>query len=271
MKNRLPIAVSVTALVVALLGATGAANAVTVAFAQNAAKLAGFKASKTKKKNTVVVRGRNGLIDRASIPPQARGARGASGPTGPAGPQGAQGAQGAQGVQGPPGEPNPNAEKLDGFDANELLRAAGAQASPTLANLSEATLASVSVTVPRTGRVLVMASVGPNATTGCPCRAVIRLQDPVSGQLSPFVVDTVERTVTDGFSGGLAATHLFPVTVAAPTSRTFNVRGYMYGSGTVVAAIDVQAVWIPFGATGAASTGVASALTPMGKPGAGAR
>jgi hypothetical protein len=99
MKNRVSIAVSVTALIVALLAATGTAGAV-ISFAANAGKLNGFKASKVKKKNTVVVRGRNGLIDRASIPPQARGARGATGATGPVGPQGAQGAQGAQ---GPPG------------------------------------------------------------------------------------------------------------------------------------------------------------------------
>jgi hypothetical protein len=125
MKNRLPIALSVAALVIAMLGATGAANAVTVAFAQNAAKLAGFKASKTKKRNTVVVRGRNGLIDRASIPPQARGARGPTGATGPQGLQGPQGPQGPQGLQGPAGAPNPNAvnsDQLDGLDSTDFQK-----------------------------------------------------------------------------------------------------------------------------------------------------
>jgi hypothetical protein len=102
MKNRLSIAASVSALVVALLAATGTAEAV-ISFASNAGKLRGFAPSKTSKKNTVVVRGANGKIDARSIPAQAQGARGATGPAGPAGPQGAQGAQGAQGPQGETG------------------------------------------------------------------------------------------------------------------------------------------------------------------------
>lgn len=113
MKNRLPIAVSVTALVVALLGTTGVAQAVqsaTVSFAANAGKLRGFAPSKTSKKNTVVVRGANGKIDARSIPAQARGA---------AGPQGA---------QGPPGAPNPNAvnaqnaDKLNGLGSDAFMQ-----------------------------------------------------------------------------------------------------------------------------------------------------
>ncbi len=101
MKNRLPTVLSVTALVVALMGATGIANAVVVSFAANAGKLSGFKASKTAKKNTVVVRGKNGKIDTRSIPTQARGARGAQGIQGPPGPQGPKGDPGA--VGGPAG------------------------------------------------------------------------------------------------------------------------------------------------------------------------
>jgi hypothetical protein len=69
MKNRLPVALSVTALVVALLGSTGAAEAV-ISFAANAGKLRGFAPSKASKKNTVVVRGANGKIDARSIPAQ---------------------------------------------------------------------------------------------------------------------------------------------------------------------------------------------------------
>jgi hypothetical protein len=143
MKNRLPTVLAVTALVVALMGATGIAQAVVVGFAANAGKLAGYKASKTKKKNTVVVRGRNGLIDAASIPRQARGARGATGATGPPGATGATGATGAQGIQGiqgvkgdkgdkgdigPPGAPNPNAldsDKLDGLDSSGFVQGEG--------------------------------------------------------------------------------------------------------------------------------------------------
>jgi hypothetical protein len=85
MKNRLPTVVSVTSLAVALVAlmtATGVANAVVVSFAANAGKLSGFKASKAAKKNTVVVRGKNGKIDARSIPAQARGPQGPQGPKG---------------------------------------------------------------------------------------------------------------------------------------------------------------------------------------------
>jgi hypothetical protein len=122
MRQRLPIVLSATALVVAVLGATpygeAASNAVLTSFAQNAGKLGGFVPSKAAKKNTVVVRGANGKIDRASLPttsaqlsrageqgPQGlAGSQGGQGPQGPPGERGLQGEGGLQGAQGPQGE-----------------------------------------------------------------------------------------------------------------------------------------------------------------------
>jgi hypothetical protein len=113
-KQRVPIVLSITALVVALLGATPygeAAGRVVAKYARNAGKVGGFKPSKTSQKNTVVVRGANGKIDRASLPTTptlaslgAQGPQGAQGPPGAAGPPGPQGEPGAQGAQGPAGE-----------------------------------------------------------------------------------------------------------------------------------------------------------------------
>ena len=107
MRQRIPVALAVTALLVAVLGATSlgeaASNAVRATFAQNAGKLRGFAPSKKAKKNTVVVRGANGKIDRASLP-LTRGPRGQAGLTGPVGPAGAVGATGAAGAQGPKGD-----------------------------------------------------------------------------------------------------------------------------------------------------------------------
>jgi hypothetical protein len=113
MRQRIPTVLSVTALFVAIFGATpygeAASNAALASFAQNAGKLGGFAPSKTTKKNTVVVRGANGKIDRASLPTTAAplgraGAQGAQGPQGPAGPAGAQGQPGGQGERGLQGE-----------------------------------------------------------------------------------------------------------------------------------------------------------------------
>jgi hypothetical protein len=118
MTQRLPIVLSVTALVVALLGATPygeAAGRAVAKFAKNAGKVGGFAPSKTAKRNTVVVRGADGKIDAASLPVSrvalgpsgAPGAPGPAGPQGPPGPAGPEGAPGPQGGQGPQGEQGP--------------------------------------------------------------------------------------------------------------------------------------------------------------------
>jgi hypothetical protein len=91
MKNRLPIIISVTALVIALLGVTGVGGAAvggTVSVTKSGLQKAG-----------VIKRGPRG-------PRGKRGPRGPIGPAGPAGPTGATGATGAtgpQGIQGPAG------------------------------------------------------------------------------------------------------------------------------------------------------------------------
>jgi Collagen triple helix repeat (20 copies) len=108
MRPRIPIVLSATALVVALMGMTplgeAASEQIRATFAQNAGKLRGFAPSKAAKKNTVVVRGANGKIGRASLPPGPRGPRGRRGPTGSTGPAGAVGATGAPGTPGAKGD-----------------------------------------------------------------------------------------------------------------------------------------------------------------------
>jgi Collagen triple helix repeat (20 copies) len=113
MKDRLPLAVSVAALLVALLGATPVGSAA----GEGAAAVRSVTPFAKK-----LPRGPRGP----------KGARGPAGRPGPAGPQGASGAQGPAGAQGPQGErgpegpPNPNAanaEKLDNLDSLDFLRA----------------------------------------------------------------------------------------------------------------------------------------------------
>ncbi|MBA3364842.1 MAG: hypothetical protein H0U03_03520, partial [Actinobacteria bacterium] len=129
MKNRLPIVLSTTALIVAVLGVTPlgeaaakVANIVPRAmFANNAARVDGISAARTPKAGHLVALGRNGQFPGSVIPrtiaveveqegPQGpkgdkgdRGATGAAGPAGPAGPKGDKGDIGAPGLNGAQG------------------------------------------------------------------------------------------------------------------------------------------------------------------------
>lgn len=95
MKNRLPLILSATALVVAVLGTTplgtAARNAVPRAlFAQNAGKVGGIKASRKPKPNQLLPLGANAKFPASIVP------------------EGPQGKQGERGPQGPPGPPATN-------------------------------------------------------------------------------------------------------------------------------------------------------------------
>jgi hypothetical protein len=96
LRERLPLALSIAALTVALLGATplgeAAGNAVRVAlFARNAGKVNGIRASRAPKPGHLVPLGADGTF------PDSVGARG------PQGPQGPRGAEGPRGPEGPAG------------------------------------------------------------------------------------------------------------------------------------------------------------------------
>jgi hypothetical protein len=106
--QRLPLVLSATALVVALLGATplghaaGAAAAKVVPFAKrsgyaaNAGAVDGISAARTPRAGLLVPLGPDGKLP-ASVAPA--GPQGLPGPVGPPGPQGAQGDPGLSGVQ----------------------------------------------------------------------------------------------------------------------------------------------------------------------------
>lgn len=130
MRDRLPIALSSAALVVALFGVTPLGQA-----ADDAAR-AGMGAAQAivpLKKKPRVLRGPRGprgpagpAGPRGAEGPQgAVGPQGTAGPQGPAGAQGPQGERGLQGERGPEGPPNPNAvnaDKLDDLDSTAFLR-----------------------------------------------------------------------------------------------------------------------------------------------------
>jgi hypothetical protein len=105
LKNRLPIVLSATALVVAVFGITPLGQATTniaqTHFARNANFLRGKAPSVKAGKNKIPVANKTGKLDRSW------GAVGPRGPAGTPGAPGAQGPQGSQGPQGPQGGPGP--------------------------------------------------------------------------------------------------------------------------------------------------------------------
>jgi hypothetical protein len=99
MKNRVPVILSATALVVAVLGVTPVGQATSTAiqthFARNAHFLRGHAPSQKAGKGKIPFAGKNGKLDSSW---------GAVGPRGPQGPPGANGANGAPGAKGDKGD-----------------------------------------------------------------------------------------------------------------------------------------------------------------------
>jgi hypothetical protein len=110
MKTRLPLALSIVAVLLALLGWTPLGEAAKVLpfvrFAANAGKVDGIRASRTPKAGQLLALDKSLRLPASIVPPGKNGKDGSAGPPGPAGPAGPQGTRGAPGPQGPPGTAN---------------------------------------------------------------------------------------------------------------------------------------------------------------------
>ena len=212
MRQRVPTALSVTALLVALLGATpygeAASEAVLATFAQNANKLRGFAPAKTAKKNTVVVRGQNGKIGRASLPAGLRGERGLRGPAGPVG------ATGAAGAKGDTGDPGNNS--LVAF-----ANVAGEDPTPSIRSFGGQGTTGASVTKCATGcfDIVFTGTYRPRAAS--------------RDQLSTFA--TVDMNTFDFAATSLPATE-------DPTTSQISVRVFTISAASILSAGDIPAL-----------------------------
>ena len=244
MKNRLGIALGLAALVVAALGTTSAGQA-----AGDALKASVGNAGVAGPLGTQVVRrGPRGPRGR-------RGPRGLVGPRGPAGPVGPAGPAGPAGPTGPPGAPNPNADTLNGYAANGLVRTARAAGSGTTLTGADVNQATVAITAPSAGFVFIQADY--NLTgSGCPCDGWFLIRDNVTGTLVPNYKILLKSTDTGVFaSGGMGWT--FPVTAGA---RSFSLQAHKVVGTTVgVDAPMLRAIYVPFGSTGGGTLGPAVA------------
>jgi hypothetical protein len=164
------------------------------------------------------------------------------------------GAQGPQGPQGPPGAPNPNADTLNGYHANGLIRTAlgAGPAYPSTVVLgscgtTETSVAQVSIAAPGAGYVVVSGSVtARNTGAGGTVRAHLF---PSTGPLSSYVYASV------GSGAGQAALHTLSshwvYQVAGAGTFTVDLRACTFAAGTDAFGGQVNAVYAPFGAAGA--------------------
>ena len=164
------------------------------------------------------------------------------------------GAQGPQGAQGPPGPSNPNADTLNGYHANGLIRTAlgAGPAFPSTVLLgscgtAETSVAQVSISAPGAGYVVVSGSVtARNVGTGGTVRAHLF---PSTGPLSSYVYASV------GSAAGQASLHTLSshwvYQVAGAGTFTVDLRACTFAAGTDAFGGQVNAVYAPFGAAGA--------------------
>ena len=122
-------------------------------------------------------------------------------------------------------------------------------------------MTSVSITAPAAGFVQVIADYN-TIGTGCPCEGWYILKDAVTSTLSGNYKITRNETNSTYHSGSLG--WIFPVTAGV---RTFQLRGFN-NVGTTVSAngASLEAMYVPFGSTGAGTlgttTGASSATSP---------
>jgi hypothetical protein len=164
------------------------------------------------------------------------------------------GAQGPQGPQGPAGPSNPNADTLNGYHANGLIRTAlgVGPAYPTTVVLgscgtTETSVGQVSISVPGAGYVVVSGSVtARNGATGGTTRVHLF---PSTGPLSSYVYASVGTAA--GAAGLQTLSSHWVYQVAGAGTFTVDLRACTFAAGTDAFGGQVNAVYAPFGAAGA--------------------
>jgi len=251
LKNRLPLVLSATALVVAVFGITplgqATTNIVQTHFARNANFLRGKAPSIKAGKNKIPAANKAGKLDASWGAVGARGAAGPPGANGAPGPQGPQGPPGGAGATGPAGAPNPNADKLDGFDANGLTRVAYAASGSVIAiTTSSQPYLTVNITAPAAGFVLLNSSfTGFTSPAGTAefSAAIAKTSAPAAG--GTFQQATVDASTNEA---NISNTQVFAVTAGVQTFQLQVTR-----TGAAAGFTDwgqLTAIYSPFGSTG---------------------
>jgi hypothetical protein len=205
----------------------------------------GSLTKKDMKKGTIsaAARGARG----ATGPAGSAGPAGPTGPTGPGGPGGPQGPAGPPGATGPAGAPNPNADKLDGFDANGLTRVAYA-ANSAITNISATNMpyVTVSITCPAAGFVLLNSSFTGFASTV----TATELRAVITKTSAPAAGGTPQEARVDSATNeaNIANSQVYAVT---PGVHTFQLQVSTFGAAASTDWGQLTAIYSPFGSTGA--------------------
>jgi hypothetical protein len=202
----------------------------------------------------------------------AAGAAGATGPAGAAGAAGATGPAGPAGATGPAGAPNPNADTLNGFAANRLVRAttasAGTPGDPcggpaVIASFSSTTFTSLiarTITAPANGILLIWGRTSVELNSGSPAGSSLRLlgrltvDDAQAGGQSETSLTDTAQTCKEGRT--MAEATAVQVTAGDHTVALQAAKSAITG-GTGIAYIGSAALttlFVPFGNAGTQGT-----------------
>jgi len=161
--------------------------------------------------------------------------------------------KGPPGPQGPAGPSNPNADTLNGYHANGLIRTAlgtGPAFPSTVAlgtcGATETQVAEVAITAPGAGYVVVSGSVtARNGGTGGTVRAHLF---PSAGPLSSYVYASVGTGA--GAAGLQTLSSHWVYQVAGAGTFTVQLRACSFATGADAFGGQMNAVYAPFGAAG---------------------
>jgi hypothetical protein len=165
------------------------------------------------------------------------------------------------GALGPGKPPKVNADKVDGFDANELVRGTGASGTEALVAITATAptfqnALTITVTAPKAGFVLVTASSGAeNTTATCAvfdCGVQFRLRHVQGAAQSPAVAVSVHGAVTPRNTASV--TQAFPVGAG---TQTFNLQVARVTASQSPSYFSPQmtGIYVPFGSTGGSTLG----------------
>ncbi|HEU5244123.1 MAG TPA: hypothetical protein VFU33_06960 [Gaiellaceae bacterium] len=142
-----------------------------------------------------------------------------------------------------------NANTVGGYAPNGLTRVAYTNTSNSVSDTDGVkTIATVTLTAPSAGFVVVHADVDTQGASSTVGAMVVNVADETSGDASWFHDILVLNSGTgDGYTGDGSASAVFQVAAGV---NTFDVNGWVLGTGTAPTYIDATAMFSPFGSTG---------------------